>query len=242
MSQSLESDSRVEHSENSYIIYNEDLAGEISPQWFDPDYWQNCAEIERIGNGRGEAWFIHSSFGDYVLRHYRRGGLIARVTTDRYVWIGLEKTRAWREFQLLEKLQKLGLPAPLPIAARVCRYGGFYTADLITQRIPDTKSLSTILALNVLDNGQWQEIGRCIRRFHDHDICHADLNAHNILIDDAGRVYLIDFDKSDVDQDNSWQSVTLQRLQRSLLKLQAQLTEFHFSEANWQALMVGYDE
>jgi 3-deoxy-D-manno-octulosonic acid kinase len=230
-----------EQIENSYIIYDARLTGQVTAHWFEPDYWQKHAEIQRIGTGRGEAWFIHSELGDYVLRHYRRGGLMARVTTDRYVWIGLHKTRAWREYQLLVTLQELGLPAPEPLAARVCRYGGFYSADLMTRRIPGSQSLSTILSRQALDNRQWQQIGRCIRRFHEHDICHADLNAHNILLDQAGRVYLIDFDKSDVDQDSSWQSRTLQRLQRSLLKLQAQLPGFHYREADWQALMAGYE-
>lgn len=231
---------KIEQFENSHIIYDAQLTGQISTQWFDPEYWQSRAEVRRAGNGRGEAWFIHGEHDDYVLRHYRRGGLMARVTTDRYVWTGLHKTRAWREFQLLVTLQELGLPAPVPMAARVCRHGGFYTADLMTRRIPDSQSLSTILGQQVLEHGQWQDIGRCIRRFHNHDICHADLNAHNILLDGERRVYLIDFDKSDVDQDSSWQPRTLQRLQRSLLKLRENAPEFHYDEADWRALMDGY--
>ena len=31
----------------------------------------------------------------------------------------------------------------------------------------------------------WIAIGRCLRRFHDLGVCHADLNAHNILIGQA---------------------------------------------------------
>lgn len=229
-----------EQIENRYIIYDARLTGQISVQWFDPKYWQSHGEVQHVSGGRGQAWFIHSDSQEYVLRHYRRGGLMARVTTDRYVWVGLHNTRPWREFKLLVKLQQLGLPAPEPVAAQVHRYGGFYSADLLIRRIPDSQSLSHILTLHELDAAQWRMIGNCIRRFHEYDICHADLNAHNILLDSQGGVYLIDFDKGDVDQDSSWQQRTLQRLHRSLLKLQAQRAGFHFSEADWQALLAGY--
>jgi len=209
-------------------------------QWFEPEYWRVHGEIESVAAGRGQAWFIRQQQASYVLRHYCRGGLAARITSDWYVWTGLDKTRAWREYQLLVKLQALDLPAPRPVAARVLRHGAFYRADLLTRRIPDSQPLSRILLEHSLDDSRWRSIGKCIRAFHRHDIYHADLNAHNILLDGHAQIYLIDFDKSGVDQDSSWQQRTLQRLQRSLLKLQTQDRQFHFSEANWQALLAGY--
>jgi 3-deoxy-D-manno-octulosonic acid kinase len=230
-----------EQLENSYIIYDAQLAGQISMQWFEPEYWRTHGDIQSVSAGRGQAWFIRHQQDNYVLRHYCRGGLAARISTDRYVWTGLDKTRAWREYHLLVKLQALGLPAPLPLAARVQRHGAFYSADLLTRRIPQSQPLSHILVDQPLDDGGWRSIGKCIRAFHRHDIYHADLNAHNILLDEHAQIYLIDFDKSGVDQDRSWQPRTLQRLQRSLLKLQTQDKHFHFSEANWQALLAGYN-
>ena len=230
-----------EQVENRYIIYDARLAGQISAQWFEPEYWRAHAEVQAVGAGRGQAWFIQNAEQSYVLRHYRRGGLVAKITSDRYLWTGLKKTRAWREYQLLVTLQEFGLPSPRPLAAQVRRQGRFYSADLLTQRIPDSQPLSRILAERSLNDTLWRSIGKCIRAFHDHDIYHADLNAHNILLDNKDHVYLIDFDKSSVDQDSSWHQRTLQRLQRSLIKLQTQGSNFHFSEANWQALMAGYN-
>jgi 3-deoxy-D-manno-octulosonic acid kinase len=229
-----------EQAENRYIIYDAQLSGQISAQWFDPEYWRAHAEVEAVGAGRGQAWFIQNQAASYVLRHYRRGGLMAKITPDRYLWTSINKTRAWREYQLLAKLQELGLPAPRPVAAQVLRQGSFYSADLLTRRIPDSQPLSRILTERPLEETLWHRIGKCIRAFHDHDIYHADLNAHNILLDAEGRVYLIDFDKSGVDQDSSWQQRTLQRLYRSLTKLQTQDSNFHFTEANWQTLLAGY--
>ena len=38
----------------------------------------------------------------------------------------------------------------------------------------------------------WIDIGRCIRRFVDAGVHHADLNAHNVLLDSEDRVWLVD--------------------------------------------------
>jgi 3-deoxy-D-manno-octulosonic acid kinase len=229
-----------EQVENDYIIYDAQLAGQISSHWFEPEFWRRQGELQAIGTGRGQAWFVEHQQQAYVLRHYCRGGLAARISSDRYVWLGLPKTRAWREYHLLVKIQELGLAAPRPLAARVRRYGAFYSADLLTQRIPNSQPLSCILAAAALAAARWRDIGTCIRAFHRHAIYHADLNAHNILLDDHERVFLIDFDKGGLDQDHSWQQRNLQRLRRSLLKLQTQGQQFHFSEADWRALLDGY--
>ena len=75
-----------------------------------------------------------------------------------------------------------GLPVPTPIAARYRRRGLFYRADLITQRIENSEPLAARLLKGPLSLTQWIAVGRCIRRFHDAGVCHADLNAHNILL------------------------------------------------------------
>jgi 3-deoxy-D-manno-octulosonic acid kinase len=227
--------------ENRYMIYDAELAGQISPGWFDPQYWQTHGELSEVGRGRGRAWFITSDDRQFVLRHYRRGGLMAKITTDRYAWTGLQRTRAWREYYLLARLLELGLPAPRPLAAQVLRHGSFYTADLLTVRIPDSRPLSQILETQTLAAQQWRDIGKCIAAYHRHNIFHADLNAHNILLDRAGRVFLIDFDKGRVDQDHSWHLATLQRLERSLNKLSAQHAGLHFRNEDWAALLAGYE-
>lgn len=230
-----------EQSQNEYIIYDAQLAGQLSPQWFNPEYWQRQGQLQAVSAGRGQAWFIQQQDKDYVLRHYRRGGMAAKISADRYLWMSLSSTRAWREYQLLVKLQQLGLPAPRPVAARVVRHGWFYSADILTHKIADSQPLSHVLLQQPLSDSTWQLIGKCIRAFHRQHIYHADLNAHNILLDGSGRIFLIDFDKSRVDQDTSWHQRTLQRLLRSLRKLQGQDTNFHFCETDWHALLTGYN-
>src|SRR5690554_3308479 len=48
--------------------------------------------------GRQAAWFVQGEFGSGVLRHYRRGGLIARLSADRYIWTGSAATRSFAEY------------------------------------------------------------------------------------------------------------------------------------------------
>lgn len=194
--------------------------------------------------GRGRAWFIEDDAQSMVLRHYQRGGALAGLLGDKYLWPGLSNTRAWREWRLLAELFAQGLPVPQPLAAHVLHNGLFYRADLLTRTIADSQSLSVRLQQQPLQASMWRAIGKLIRRFHLAGVYHADLNAHNILLDKAQAIYLIDFDKGKIMRPtadtSSWQQANLQRLQRSLNKLYAQQSSFEYTESDWDALMHGY--
>ncbi len=225
-----------------FILSDAAAPNHITPDWFKTEYWQQHGGISPVELGRGAAWFIHAHEQEqhYVLRHYRRGGLIANISLDHYLWTGLDSTRAWREWKLLAHIQGCGLPGPKPLAARVVRHGLFYSADIMTHKLGDTVTLSSYLSGDKLSASKWQSIGSCIRKFHNADIYHADLNAHNLLLDDKGRVYIIDFDKGRIDMGSSWHSKNLQRLHHSLDKLSRQTRSFNFTEDNWGELEQGY--
>ncbi|MFV2054846.1 MAG: 3-deoxy-D-manno-octulosonic acid kinase, partial [Thiohalomonadales bacterium] len=160
---------------------------------------------------------------------------------DRYLWRSLEQTRAWQEWNLLAKMRELQLPVPHPVAAQVKRQGMFYRADLITQKLDNSKSVADILRKKELTRENWKQIGETICQFHDHGIYHSDLNAHNIMIINEKDVYLIDFDKcGEREQAETWRQENLARLNRSLLKLKAMHQEFFFSENDWALLLTGY--
>ena len=56
-------------------------------------------------------------------------------------------------------------------------------------------------------------------KFHNVGLCHADLNAYNILIDEDTNMWLIDFDKSKIlSPGGGWRHDNLKRLKRSLKK------------------------
>ena len=225
-----------------HILYSADAAIPVTTDWFEPGYWQHLDGLSSVGTGRGAAWFIHDAEQDqdYVLRHFRRGGLIAKLSKDRYIWTGLDNTRAWREWALLNYIQECGLAGPRPLAARVIRHGLFYTADILTYRIKNTRALSDCLSDEKLSAATWQSIGTCIRQFHDAHIYHADLNAHNILLNNERQVYIIDFDKGRVDKSKNWYEKNLQRLKRSLTKLSEQYNKFEYSDTDWSELERGY--
>jgi RIO-like serine/threonine protein kinase len=69
---------------------------------------------------------------------------------------------------------------------------------------------------------------------------HADLNAHNVLIDGAGTIGIIDFDRGAVRRDGRWKRGNLERLRRSLHKIAVALPPHRFNVAMWTALIAGY--
>jgi 3-deoxy-D-manno-octulosonic acid kinase len=210
-------------------------------RFFDADHWRKENALLSTAQGRGAACIFAFRDGEYVLRHYRRGGLMAKVSDDKYCWSGLEQTRPWREWQLLHEMYQQGLSVPRPVAARVVRCGLFYTADLVTQRLPQVTPLADLLMVRELSERQWRDVGATIKRFHQAGIWHADLNARNILVDDEGKVFVIDFDKGERRAAASgWQRDNLERLQRSLLKFKKSQPQFWFDGQCWQWLLAGY--
>lgn len=224
-----------------YFLYDADTIPTAGPELFDIKRHQSEGRLTGVTRGRGATWLLRLKDKPYVMRHYQRGGWIEKWLEDRYIWSGLEKTRAFREWRLLARLHEIGLPAPQPLAARVVRHGIIYRGDLITHRIPDTRSLAEALEIAAIPSDQWEMIGRCIRRFHDAGVYHADLNAHNILLDRAGKVYLIDFDRGAIGiHRGRWKEKNLQRLGRSFAKLSLLKPSLHFSTANFAQLESGY--
>ena len=227
--------------DNQHILYDADALSETDTGIFDPDILQARGLLTGSAPGRGTTWFFTHHGQPLVLRHYRRGGLIARLLQDCYVWTGLAHTRAWREFKLLAHMLNAGLPVPQPVAVRVMRAGVCYRADLITRRLPFTTSLASALTTRGLDVSRWRTLGIILRRFHDAGIYHADLNAHNILLGKDNTVYLADFDKGELRRSGArWQRKNIARLHRSLQKLKTRQADFHYDAADWASLLDAY--
>ncbi|QEM83642.1 3-deoxy-D-manno-octulosonic acid kinase [Halomonas binhaiensis] len=190
----------------------------ISPDMLEPAYWQRLGHVVGQASGRGQSLFLDLGDRHWVLRPYRRGGLIAKLSTRRYVWTGLERTRAFREMRLTADLFAAGLPVPRPILGGVTRHGLTYEATLITERLPESIPLADHLMADSADSDLLQRVGRIIRRFHDHGLDHVDLNARNLLIDTNANPWLIDFDRCQLRRQGAWQAKNLERLGRSLAK------------------------
>jgi 3-deoxy-D-manno-octulosonic acid kinase len=223
------------------MLYDTQRTSNFSTEFFEPEYWRRHDAVEGTARGRGTTWFIRSGDSSFVLRHYRRGGLIARLSKDAYLWTSESETRSYAEWYLTYHLHRAGLPVPAPVAARYRRRGLFYRADLITQRIENSESLAARLAKGPLPLSQWIAIGRCIRRFHDAGVHHADLNAHNILLTPE-QVYLIDFDRGTLRKRGWWADTNLVRLYRSLEKVTLLAAPQSFTDEDWHSLLAGYRE
>lgn len=224
------------------IVYDDSLISHIDPAWFDPGHWPEAGIVGGPGGGRGKVLMFEHEGRRLALRHYYRGGMVRHLSADRYWWTGADQSRSFREYSLLAQMTELGLPVPKPFAAQVVRRGFFYTADLLTVCLPNVESLSQRLCNEELHAPVWSAAGRLIARFHAHRICHADLNAHNIQIGADNELYLLDFDRGRImDSPGNWSTSNLNRLKRSLQKLQQQQV-IRFSEDNWQSLLSGYHD
>ena len=231
---------RIEKIGESIILYEGSLLNHIRAEWFDPASWSDAPTAPGYSGGRGATLFIHCEGQDWVLRHYHRGGTVARFANDGFIWLGQDRTRSFAEWRVLAWIREAKLPGPRPVAARCPRRGILYSADLITVRIPDVMPLSTRLAQNPLDIGIWHRVGECVGRFHAARVCHADLTAHNLQISSHDEIFLLDFDRGRIMAGNgTWQGRNLERLHRSLTKISSSGTA-RFNAADWSALLDGY--
>lgn len=210
------------------------------PTWlFDPEALAARGLICGSSDGRRAAWFLRLDGQALVLRHYWRGGIVARFTPDVYVWTGVARTRSFREWHLLATLRERDLPVPAPVAARASRHCAGYRADLITLAIPDARPLDACIRTGDADAALWQRVGTVIGRCHAAGAWHADLNVRNILVDTGGTPWLIDWDRGRLRATGrKWQQANLQRLRRSLAKAADLDAAAH---TNWSNLLAGYD-
>lgn len=231
---------RVERLGGSVILADASLAGQLREDSFDAAAWPDAQPVTGRGRGRGTTLFIGRGGHDWVLRHYRRGGQVARLSEDAFVWTGAERTRCFREWRLLARLHAAGLPVPRPVAACYRRHGLLYRADIITWRLAGVMPLSARLAAGPLPAESWWRIGHCIGRFHAAGVFHADLNAHNLQLRDDDEVFLLDFDRGRIMAGaGGWQRRNLARLRRSLARVAAGGAA-GCDERDWSALLAGH--
>jgi len=230
-------------SENGLQVLNE---------WFDPDYWQQLNCISGQAKGRFITWFIQpfKQLSDkpsdkpieWVLRHYYRGGMVAKLSKDSFLYTGIKNTRCYLEVNLLQAMLDMDLPVPKPIAARVVRNKLFYTADLLMEKL-DATDLFSLLKERQLLESEWRNIGKVVASFHHKGVYHSDLNAHNIMIDSNHKTWLIDFDRCEIRTKNiEWQQQNLARLKRSFMKEKSIDPSSYFDDQSWSYLQGGYDQ
>ena len=225
------------------IVYDADFFShaKLLPDqaWFTPAFWEAQNLVGSRLRGRGTALMIKTPVGPAVLRQYLRGGWAAKFVHASYAFTGFDNSRPVREFEILEQLARLDLPAPRPIAALCQRRGLSATGALITYEIENTRPLEQVA--EGMDEGAWQTVGATIRRFHDHGLVHADLTVRNILVQEGGKIFLVDFDRARFSEGatRAFQS-NLNRLHRSMVKSKRENHQ-GMNETAWTQLLKGYE-
>ena len=232
----------VERTKNGAILYDKAIINQISAECFTPQGWPHSEVLTGPlrSAGRGNTAFVGNIPRQFVLRHYMRGGLVGKIIRDTYMFSGEDLTRSFLEWRILDKLAANNMNVPRPAAARFRRRGTFYTADIITVRIPGVVSLAEYIT--GIDHGEafWHVVGAAIWKFHEAGVYHADMNAYNVQVDKDGGIWMLDFDKGALKPPGPWQQETLSRLHRSLEKVVGLAPNICFRTANWEQLMEGY--
>jgi len=231
---------------NTEIWYDPAIFDDCTTEHFEAGYWQRLNKVKGSATGRSTAFFVDAGTHGLLLRHYYRGGLVGKFNKDRFKREPIASSRAMAEFSLLLKLRELNLPVPRPVAAQFTKapiWG--YRADILVEVIPGAQDVFKLLLQQPLTSAQWQLLGETIRQLHDAGVYHSDLNCHNIMLDDTGKCWIVDFDKCGFRAFGEWREANLQRLLRSLNKELTKAKEanqaFHFDETrDWPLLVQGY--
>jgi len=176
--------------------------------------------------GRGPLHLISGPDRQWIVRHYNRGGAVARILGDRYLRLG--RQRPLLEIQASSAALSRGVAVPRIAAAVVYPAGLFYRADVAMHYIAGSLDLASSLfdredAVEGISRQVALRAAReLIRTMSANGILHADLNAKNILLkgSDTPEPYLLDLDRCRIlDRlSEAQERVMLNRLRRSLRK------------------------
>ena len=213
---------------NEFFLYNSSLIA--NPRLiFNEVYLQRYGKLDQFNAGRSSITLIKQApciRQAIVLKQYHRGGLLAKLIESHYIFSTLGNTRSFQEAMMLQKLASLGAPVATPVAAKVTHKNLCYQAWLATLFVPQTQQLSQL----TLNKALALNCGAQIRKLHDFDCIHTDLNATNILYNSEGKLTFIDFDKAYFSTSHKDKQNNLARLQHSLMKFHPKDTVLDFME------------
>ena len=224
-----------------HFLYDDTLMDDPTLEMFDKAFWQHKNAVVGQAKGRGTTLFIKYNDQHWVLRHFKRGGLIGKLLNDQYLFMGVERSRPFEEFRLLTHMREHGLNVPTPVGAHIHRRGFIYQGNLITQNIPNSHDLHHILTRQPLSEKNWRKVGQALASMHQCQVYHHDANIRNIMIDNLDNVWLIDFDRCHKRNGNSWKKDNLARLLRSLKKEKQKNASFYWNQDDWQYCIDGYN-
>jgi len=198
--------------------------------------------------------------GRWAVRHYRRGGAVARHLDDRYVRLGTP--RCLREAVASCAARRRGVPTPEVLAAAIYPRGWYYRADLVTRMVESARTLASVLFGAPDVHGEpgrggeradprarreaLRAAGWLVARLEALRVVHPDVHARNVLVVEhrgVVRPLVLDLDLA--------KTLPLslpppgpamrRRLERSLRKL-GRRAGCRLDRVEWDALRAGYGD
>jgi 3-deoxy-D-manno-octulosonic acid kinase len=153
---------------------------------------------DRVAGGRGATRRISTERGAIVARRFRRGGAM-RWLGESYFGV---RPRPLREFDLLLRARRRGLPVPEPIAAVVeRRFAITYRGQLLMAEVAGGRPLLEVLRESPRQDLKdlMPRLAQSLRLLHDAGLRHPDLNLSNLLVVaglEGSRVVFVDLDRA----------------------------------------------
>jgi len=178
------------------------------------------SEGDPIDGGRGGTVRVATGQGAVIVRRFRRGGAV-RWLGDRYFGF---RPRPFREFFVLLRARRRGLPVPEPVAALIDRRRPGYRGMLVMREIEGATPLSALVDRGV-DFDLAAGLADSLRELHDAGLDHPDLNLGNVLLrvrSNGSRLAFVDLDRARLHVESLGRRArtrNLRRFRRSAVKL-----------------------
>lgn len=146
--------------------------------------------------GGRDSVFVHhlESYGDVVVKEYRRGGHVSPFVRLHHLRRG--PSRGEREFRNLRAVRDMGVHAPEPLAF-VSRGLLIYRSWLVTRLVPNQGSLA---AISLADTDRLERLvvatARQVAPLLSGGVLHADLHPGNVIVGIDEVPCLLDFDRA----------------------------------------------
>ena len=135
-----------------YTKFNEEITFHVDDNIFNVHSANYAYQFKAKKIGRGEVYFIDCNNNKLVLKEYNRGGLIRYFTKNKYLYLGLKRTRPFKEFLMLKRMHELELPVPRPVSIKLSISGFYYTGKIITEEVLNAVNLKKIIISKKINN------------------------------------------------------------------------------------------
>ncbi|MEY4667381.1 MAG: hypothetical protein RL518_80 [Pseudomonadota bacterium] len=136
--------------------------------------------------------------GRVFVKQYAHGGLLRHITGGSFLCVG--PSRSLLEFLMLERVREIGINAPKPMIF-VNKGSFFYRTWLFMEEIANSRNVAEISRsdraedVDVLHEAMGK-LAEQVLLLITNKIFHVDLHPGNVLVEQGGRVSIVDFDKA----------------------------------------------